>query len=346
MIMQGGLAFVLPPESHLISGGNLYNQHIISALDALRPTRPVPPVRVLSPEAWAQEVRQGRAGVFLVDSLCLAALQACLPQKQPGQRFLLIVHHLPSLEPDIDARDPALALERAVLPHVDGFLATSAYTRDMLVQRGLDAVPTATVPPALPARDIPPLAYPGRFCGLMVGNLIQRKAVLALLEALAARVTPADRFDLDIAGRLDLDPDYAARCAQRVAQTEVLREAVRIRGPVPYEDMDACYRRASVLVSAARMETYGMALQEARRYGLPILAHDGGNTRNHFEDGKNGHLYASIDALADGCVALMRDGARARALFETAQAMRTDGSYTWQVAAASLVEQLAEQLGI
>jgi glycosyltransferase involved in cell wall biosynthesis len=104
--------------------------------------------------------------------------------------------------------------------------------------------------------------------------------------------------------------------------------------------MDGCYRQASVLVSAARMETYGMALQEARRYGLPILAHDGGNTRNHFEDGKNGHLYGAIDALADGCVALMRDGARARALFATAQAMRTDGSYTWQAAAASLVDQL------
>lgn len=341
------LAFVLPPARHLISGGNLYNQHLIAALDALLQEPPGRPasVRVLSAAEWAQEVDAGRAGVYLVDSLCLSALQACLPRRRPGQRFLLIVHYLPSLAPELDQDDPTLApmlaVERQVLAQVDGFLTTSPFTRAVLIQRGLDAARIATVPPALPERDIPPLEYPGMFRGLMVGNLSPIKGVLALLEALAARLAPGERFSMEIAGRLDMDAEYAAACARLVDGSAVLRDAVRLRGAVPYEDMDACYHQASVFVSASRMETYGMALQEARRYGLPILAHAGGHAHSHFEHGENGYLYGSMADLADGCVALMRDPARAKALFEAAQRMRADRAGTWRDAAASLMRQLA-----
>lgn len=371
-MMQGSLAFVLPPESHLISGGNIYNQHLLAALEAAPGEKPS--IRVLSTADWARDVADGRAGVYLVDSLCLAELHACLPHRKPGQRFLLIAHHLPSLEPGLDPGDPMRAIEDQVLNQVDGCLATSPYTRDLLIERGLDAARIATVPPALPARDIPPLVYPaagpaagpaaspdagpGELRALMVGNLIPRKGVLALLEALEARLAPqvaietelapgagaAGGFRLDIVGRLDLEPGYAAACAQLVERSAVLRHRVHLCGAVPYEDMDACYRRASVFVSASRMETYGMALQEARRYGLPILAHAGGNAHNHFEHGKNGYLYDSMAALADGMVALMRDPARARALFEQAQRMRAGGSYTWPAAAASLLRQIARMI--
>jgi glycosyltransferase involved in cell wall biosynthesis len=352
------LAFVLPAQHGLISGGNIYNERLIDALAALTgpdlndapDSNDAPdlhdaqrPVRTLTVAEGQAAMRAGAPGTYFIDTLNLGDFIELLAQPHARQRRILIVHHLPSLEPGIDPDDPALAIERATLPRFDGFLTTSSYTTALLRERGHTTQDIMTVPPALSARDRQALRCPPGVRALLVGNLIPRKGVLPLLHALDAAVTPDDRFDIDVVGGTVLDPDYAGACARLVASSPRLGPRVHLRGEVAHAEMDAYYGAASVVISASSMETFGMALQEARAWGLPILALDGGNARNHFAPGQNGALHGTVPALVHGFLALVRDPAHMQRLFACAQDMRAGAGYTWDVAARALLDQLAGQ---
>lgn len=338
------LVFVLPAGSELVSGGNLYNQHLIAALGRRCD------VRTLSVPEGLAAVRAGEPGRYFIDTLNLGEFLESLADRhtdrhadrhEDQQRFL-VVHLLPSMRPGIDPADPSLAIERAALPCFDGFLTTSAYTSGLLRAAGMTQA-IMTVPPALPAGDRPAHACPPVVRAVMVGNLVAGKGVLPFLEALDAGVAPDDRFEIEIVGRTDMEPRYAEAC-RRVIESARLAGRVHVRGEVPYAEIGSCYGAASVLVSASQMESFGMALQEARAWGLPILACDAGNVRNQFEHGENGYLYGAIPDLAAGLLALVRDGARMQRLFARAQETRLGSDYTWDDAALALVRAL-DQLG-
>lgn len=336
---ERALRFVLPAGSELVSGGNLYNRHLIAAL------RRRCEVRTLSVAEGLAALAAGEPGRYFIDTLDMGAFLGCLQARRAHQQRILVVHLLPSMRPDLDPADPEvareLAIERAALPCFDAFLTTSAYTSGLLRAAGVSEQAIMTVPPAPPAARAGEQARrsaPAVVRGLMVGNLVAGKGVLPFLEALDARVAAGDRFEIDLVGRTDMEPGYAEAC--RRAITGRLAGMVHVRGEVPYEDMGACYGAASLLVSASQMESFGMALQEARAWGLPILACDAGNVRNQFEHGENGYLHATIPDLAAGFLALARDPARMQALFARAQEMRLGGEYTWDDAALALVDEL------
>ena len=64
--------------------------------------------------------------------------------------------------------------------------------------------------------------------------------------------------------------------------------------------------RSALLVSASRMESYGMALAEARAHGTPILARAGGHVAAHVDPAAGGQLVADEAELAHAFVALLR----------------------------------------
>ncbi|HET6146144.1 MAG TPA: glycosyltransferase family 4 protein [Polyangia bacterium] len=334
------LVFALPADNDRVSGGNLYNAALIEAL------RPLASLRVLSLADCRAEVARGAPAVFFIDSLDLEGVLG-FPPAQPGQVLVLIAHHLPSLEPDLAAGAPALEIERAALPRFDGFLTTSPFTADWLVGRGQARDRILTVVPAAPPVSDPPwdaAADQSAVRGLMVGNLIPRKSVRELLRSLAGELRPGDRLSLEIVGRADLDPDYAAACARLAREQPALRGRVILGGTVPHPRMHEPYRRANLMISASRMETFGMALQEARAHGLPVLALDAGHARHHFTDGHDGVLCDSLPALVGQLLALAREPARLRALLERARAPRAASGYTWGVAGVRLLAELERLL--
>jgi len=356
------LLFVLPPDSDRISGGNIYNRELLAAV-----SRQHRAIESIAEAECRRMVAAGASGIFLIDTVSLAELEGSLrpAARAPGQRLVLVVHHLPSLEPGLAPDHPSWIRERATLPGLDGFLATSRYTAALLRAAGYSQ-PCLVVPPALPARPRPPLDYRPGMRALLVGNLIPRKGVLRFLDALAAARRPTDVLRVDIIGRGDLDPDHARACVRAAERAGLSRagglvggagdpraehlhaadpraadaEPVGFRGPVAYGEMDALYRDASLFLSPSLMETFGMALQEARAFGLPILAHRGGNASAHVEQGVNGYLYDSIGELVDGFLELCRAPERMRQLFAAAQAHRAGGDYTWDAAAAEFLRQI------
>lgn len=326
------LVFVLPDGHGAVSGGNIYNAELIAALG-----RRGAAVEARSIGELARGGLSQVGGVTFFDTLDLAEIVAGAALSPPGPRGL-IVHHLPSLEPGLPSSHPSLELESRALPLFDLYLSTSAFTTRLLRARGIDEGRLLTVRPGVAAAGpahARPAAPPLR--ALLVGNLIARKGVLELLEAL--REAGDEALELRIVGRLDLDAGYARACTALVASTPALSSRVRFDGVQPYERMSELYDAAHVLVSAARMETYGMALAEAKAHGLPILASEGGNVREHFRDGHDGLLFASIPELAGGLLELARAPARLEALLAAARAAGAE-PYGWDDAAASLLEQL------
>ena len=336
--LPGSLVVALPSGSELVSGGNLYNARLLAALSSRAA------VRSESIEIVRACVERGMPGVYLFDSLDLEKL-ATFPPPTHGQSFGLLVHHLPSLEPDLEDRDAVVRAEDALLPRFDVLVATSPFTAAHLRARGLSAARIVTVVPAPPAPRLDPRTYEPPLSALLVANLIPRKAVLELLRLLDPRVAPGDRFTIDVVGRDDLDVDYARSCFECVRSSRRLATIVTFHGAIAPERMHDFYARAGAFVSASKMETFGMALQEARSYGVPILALDGGHAGQHFTDGENGLLCPSIGALADALLRITRDPARARRLFERSQQMRMQTSYGWDQAADHFLAQLSACLG-
>ena len=333
------LVFALPDGSDQISGGNIYNQRLLGAL-ATRAR-----VSSLDLASVRARIERGEPGFYFIDSLNLSEF-AAFPRQRAGQRYGLITHHLPSLEPGLDPTHPSLQIEDETLCRFDVLLATSPFTAEFLRLQGHAPERILIVPPAPPPSPALARTLAEPFTFAWVGNLVPRKSMLELLRALDARILPEDRFFIDLAGRADLDAEYAAQCLQFAGDSEQLRRVVRYLGAISNDAVLALHGRATALITAAKMETFGMALQEARASGLPILALDGGYARSHFTEGRNGRLFGSIEDLAEGVLACVRAPASLRALFDGAQRSRLNSDYTWERAAESFLAQLARYVAL
>ena len=352
------LAFVLPPRSDQVTGGNLYNAELGAALARRAPALAI--ARIDEAD-WPADAAAAPATFYLADSLCLDAIDRFVAgPRRRDHRVAVIVHLLPGLDPG--ARDPArAATEARVLAGVSAALATSDVVGDWLATCGVARQRILIVPPALPAwaRPLPAPPAPGPAPPapgpapllLMVANLVPEKGVLELLDELGARLAPDDLFHLRIVGRGDLDPACARAVAAHIAAHPALAARVTLAGPCPHPALAGHYQAASLLVSAARIETYGMALAEARAMGLPIAALEVGNVAAHVDPAAGGTLCRSHAELAASVLDLVRQpAALARATAAARAAARTaaaaSAARTWDAAADALLAQLTRVPGL
>src|SRR5690606_36877101 len=148
----------------------------------------------------------------------------------------------------------------------------------------LHLVGRTDVDPRSPAPGGPPadLRRGRRVALLCVGNWVERKGTLDLLEALA--LLPPDAAALHLVGRTDVDPRYAARVERRVARGDPAGRVV-VHGPVARERVAQLYRSADVFVLPSYREPYGTVYGEAMAAGLPVVGWRAGNLPNLARDG-------------------------------------------------------------
>jgi glycosyltransferase involved in cell wall biosynthesis len=77
---------------------------------------------------------------------------------------------------------------------------------------------------------------------------------------------------------------------------------------------------SNLFVSASIMESFGMALAEARTLGLPIVARAGGNVATLVHGGCGGELVTDPSELAAACLRLCRDAGEHRRRLAMARA--------------------------
>jgi glycosyltransferase involved in cell wall biosynthesis len=153
---------------------------------------------------------------------------------------------------------------------------------------------------------------------LVVGQLIERKGVVPLVEGLVrwGRRHPAERVSLRLVGEGPL--------ADRVAAMPLPGNvAVELAGSLPYERMAEAYRATDVLAFPTLADVWGLVVNEAMAAGVPVLGSVYAQAVEELvQDGVSGWHFApdqpeAVDrtlerVLATDPVELARMGAQAR----------------------------------
>lgn len=192
-------------------------------------------------------------------------------------------------------------VERRYLTSVDGFIFNSQTTREVVTGL-LDECPPGVV--AYPSGDrlAPEISedelrrradLPGPLRIFFLGNLIPRKGLHTLLEALHR--LPEDTWRLTVTGSLEMDRGYAARI-RRLTSELGLAENVQFTGPLENEPLVEQFRSNQLVAVPSSYEGFGIAYLEGMGFGLPAIASTGGAAGEIITHGADGYLIAPGDA--------------------------------------------------
>lgn len=251
-----------------VSGGNVYDARV---RDALAESGWRVEQREVRPDAAAEALAQVRdGGLVLIDGL-VAGLSADAVTAETGRLRVVILAHMVS-EAFPDAEPSVVEGERRALRAADLVVTTSAWTRSALVSRGIVADERVRV--ATPGSDAatPARGTPTGGALLCVGVVAPHKGQDVLVEALASLRGPHE-WTCTIAGAGD--SSFARAVARRIAQAGV-GARVRMAGVLTGPALESAYRGADLLIAPSRVEAYGMAVTDALRRGIPVLASDVG----------------------------------------------------------------------
>ncbi len=260
----------------------------------------------------------------------------------PGVPYLVRLHgepytfrkYTPGLNPDVGMRLCRL-LQRAALRKARLLVSPSlAHAREIAAELGRRRPPMAVAPNmlspemaggAVVARspDHATTADAGGLCDairgpvvLYVGRLEPNKGVPLLLAA--ARRVLADFPDAHLVLAGGNHPSLPAAELERLLSQVPQRQRVHLLGYVPWRELFAWYRRATVCVLPSYYETFGLAALEPMAFGVPVVLAAAGGLCEIVQDGVSGLLVprGDEDELARGLVRVLTDAALRRRLGE------------------------------
>lgn len=331
--------FVVPPKGSGITGGNLYNEFLLQALSARSFScdhLDVNDARRLMPA--------NTRDVFWLDTLYLDDF-AELRQANGSARLGVLTHYLPTLvrKRSLVVPSELSDTERRAIDEAFAFIATSRYMADVLRTLGADNRPILVVEPGR-VEQAPKSrrSIDDGVRAILVANLVEAKGIFGFLKALDGLLRREDAFQLVLVGSAELEPMYAERCSKIVGDSPELRARVTFVGALSHSMMLDLIADSNLFVSTSKMESFGMALAEARDAGIPIVARSGGNVSAHVDVAEGGCLCPSENDVASECIALARDPTEHRRRLHAARNAPVR-RYSWSDAAASFIAQ-AESL--
>jgi glycosyltransferase involved in cell wall biosynthesis len=276
------LAFLVPGSLDQLTGGYLYDRHVVDglrrqgrAVDVVSLPGGYPDADADTRASAAEALRRLPDGsTAVVDGLALPGFAECL--RTQGQRLRLVglIHHPLSLETGLvpeRARQVA-RLEAGLWPCLAAAVCPSEHTAAAVRAAGLPADRVAVIAPgtARPAaRAAAPRPATGPLRLLAVGSIVPRKGHRLLVEALAG-IGSVD-WRLDCIGSLERDPAAVDDLRTCIAG-HGLGERVLLSGEQPAERLAEAYRDADLFVLPSFHEGYGMVFAEALAHGVPVVA--------------------------------------------------------------------------
>lgn len=302
------VALVTLGDSARLTGGYLYHRRMADLAPRFDasiefvsfPERPFP-LAVAEARAVLARVLQARAQVLLLDSIAAAFLGPWLALNRPPVPLVGMLHQPPG---GIDHGPPRstvqAALDRLAWQRARRLLVASDALAADLIAAGIPAAKLQVIPPG---RDVAAAAGPppgdlrhGRRAALLcVGNWVERKGILSLLDAFA--LLPAETATLHLAGDERAEPRYGERVRRRLAQPDLAGRVVP-HGPLPTSAVAALYAAADVFVLPSLKEPYGTVIGEAMAFGLPVVGWRAGNLPYLAEDEKEGLIVPPGDTRA------------------------------------------------
>lgn len=358
-----------------LSGGYLYDRKLVEHLrQAGSPvevvTLPWRGYRAHLADNFSQRLyrrlRSLRVDILLQDelnhpSLVLVNRRLRLARQRPYP-IVGIVHHLRSSERHAAWALPFLrAVERSYLRTLDGFVFNSRTTRravEDLRGRARWLAPLSGVV-AYPAADHLALAaaaaaqgrisdrqrgarwHAGPLRTLFVGNLIPRKGLHHLIEALSR--LPAEEWRLRVVGDQTVDPAYTASVRRQLEELG-LQANVRLLGRVSSRELAEQYAAAHLLAGPSSYEGFGIVYLEAMAFGLPVLAGVGGAAGEVIRPGTDGFLVDPEDGAGMAAQLAALAGDRRRLAILGRNARRRFASRPRWADSAEAVRRYLEEL--
>jgi len=329
-----------------LTGGYLYHRRIADIAPACKARvrfvsfGPEPfPLPVRQAGAVMRQVAQQDPDVVLLDSIAAGFLAPWLAVQRSAWPLAAILHQPPGgIDHGPLRRAVQAGLDVATYRHVSLLMLASAPLAPALprwLKRGRQVV---VVPPG---RDVAPRAAEvgdmragRRAAFLCVGNWVERKGLLDLLDAFAR--LPADAATLHLVGRADAEPGYGARVRARLALPD-LEGRVVVHGPVETSTVAGLYRAADGFVLASLREPYGTVYGEAMACGLPVVGWRAGNLPHLARHEQEGLIVEPGDL--DGLTGALR-----RLAYDEDLRQRLGAAALQRAASFPTWEQSAEQL--
>ena len=347
------IGLVIYGSLETISGGYLYDRKLVEHLRAQGEQVEIVALpwrgyaRHLTDNfsgALYKQLRKAGFDVLLQDELnhpSLFLLNNRL-REQAGYPIVSIVHHLRSSEvwPGWQ-RWLYWLVERRYLASADGFVFNSQSTRATVERMLGEARPSVVAAPAGdrlgvtldPEQIAARAARPGPLRVVFLGNVIRRKELHTLLNALA-RLREAWR--LTVVGNLKVDPAYGRSILRQIG-CQGLERRVRLAGPLEDAALIRELATSDVLAVPSAYEGFGIVYLEGMAFGLPAIGSTAGGAGEVITHGRDGFLVKPGEAgeLAERLGELARDRARLRAMSLAAR-QRFDEHPTWAESAARI----------
>ena len=298
------IGLVIYGSLETLSGGYLYDRRMVSGLRDLGETVEVISLPWRNYAAHLSDNLQCRlpAGFDLLiqDELNHPSLLAANRQAHPYP-VISLVHHLRTSEnhPSV-LRWFYQLVERRYLLSVDGFIFNSNTTRQVVESCIRNSKPGIVAYPPTDrfghglAEDeiVRRAASSGPLRVLFLGNVIPRKGLHTLIEAIGLCVSP---IRIDIVGSLDFDPVYARRM-QHYADRISPKHVIKFHGGVWDEDLVSMLEQAHVLAVPSEYEGFGIVYLEGMAFGLPAIGTTAGAASELIQDGETGFLIETGNA--------------------------------------------------
>lgn len=279
------LSFVVPGALDQITGGYLFDRHLVEGLRALGRGVGVIELPGRFPDADDTARAAARAALagladratVAIDGLALPAFADCLEPHAARLNLVAMVHHALADETGLGERERrrVAEMEGRLLRACRGVLCPSGSSAAAVAAYGVKPSRIAVTPPgtAKPARLPRRRPRHGPLELLSVGAVTPRKGHRLLVEALDAL---ADRdWHCRCIGSLARDPGTGAAVCYEIGRRG-LKGRITLAGEWPPERLGSAYQAADVFVLPSYHEGYGMAVAEALAHGLPVIATTGG----------------------------------------------------------------------
>ncbi len=313
------VALVTLGDPGTLTGGYLYHRRMAELAPRYRarvaflsfPERPFP-LSMFDAPGVMRRARRMRPDVLVLDSIAAAFLGPWLAVKRPPAPLVGMLHQPPGGIDHGPARSVAQAqLDRLAYRRASLLMVASELLRDQLQAQGVPGEKIRVVPPG---RDVAPVHTPeppdlraGRKVAILcVGNWVERKGIVELLEAFSR--LPGDLATLHLVGDDHADPHYAALVRQRLARSDLAGRVV-VHGSLSRRDVAAVYAGADLFALPSVKEPYGTVYGEAMSAGLPVVGWRAGNLPYLAQHGREGLLAepGDLSALARALQRLAED---------------------------------------
>lgn len=273
------IAFVAPGSLNQLTGGYIYDKHIVDGLKRLGFAVAVKRVSPRFPNPSGNDLRDAArvlasiptGSIVVVDGLAGGAMPREIEREADRLRFIALVHHPLAHETGIARKDAVRlwAHETWTLRHVRHVVVTSPRTAALLAREY--GVRRRQITCIVPGTERSPVGRSRRGNSLLcVATLTPRKGHVTLIRALA-RVAHLD-WHLTCLGSLDRDT-ATVKAVRAEIRKAGLGDRVRLAGETASRGrLSRYYAQADLFVLPTEYEGYGMAVAEAIASAIPVIS--------------------------------------------------------------------------